>query len=122
MANKDDVGRFGEQLATDYLIAAGLSVLERNWRGTRGELDAITLDGQTLVAVEVKTRSGLKFGHPAAGVTEAKLARIRRLTGEWITHHGAAHRGQFTDIRIDVVAITLRPDADPVIEHLRGVS
>lgn len=122
MANKDDVGHIGEQLAADYLSASGVLVLERNWRGTRGELDAVALDGRTLVAVEVKTRSGLGFGHPAAGVTEAKLARIRRLAGEWIALRGADHRGQFTEIRIDVIAVTLRPDADPVIEHLRGVS
>ncbi len=68
MRVKDAVGRFGEQLAGDYLAEACLTILERNWRCPEGEIDIIALDGSVLVVVEVKTRSTTAFGEPAEAV------------------------------------------------------
>ncbi len=81
MGANDAVGRYGEKVAAAHLVEAGWTLLDRNWRGTRGELDVVALDGDVLVAVEVKTRRGTGFGHPAQAVTPAKLGRLRRLTG-----------------------------------------
>lgn len=122
MAAKDDVGRRGEQLAAQLLTDEGYTLLTRNWRGLDGELDLVALDGTTLVAVEVKTRSGTLFGHPAEAVTPRKLARLRRLTGQWLTEHGRELRPRFRDVRIDVVAVTLPRDGVATLELLRGVS
>lgn len=85
MAKKDGVGRYGERVAVRHVEARGWRVLDTNWRGTEGELDIVALDGDVLVVVEVKTRSGLGFGHPAEAVTPRKLTRIKRLTGQWLT-------------------------------------
>ena len=87
MGANDAVGRYGEKVAAAHLVEAGWTLLDRNWRGTRGELDVVALDGDVLVAVEVKTRRGTGFGHPAQAVTPAKLGRLRRLTGEWLATH-----------------------------------
>ncbi|MEO6886287.1 MAG: YraN family protein, partial [Jatrophihabitantaceae bacterium] len=84
MRVKDAVGRYGENLAADYLRAAGLQVLERNWRRPEGEVDIIALDGATVVFVEVKTRSTTAFGDPAEAVTAQKAARIHRLAMRWV--------------------------------------
>ncbi|HMO12215.1 MAG TPA: YraN family protein, partial [Actinotalea sp.] len=62
MAAKDALGRYGERLVADRLERSGWCVLERNWRGTRGELDLVAIEGRTLVVVEVKTRSGPGYG------------------------------------------------------------
>lgn len=118
MRAKDAVGRYGEKLAAARLADAGWQVLDRNWRGTGGELDLVALDGDVLVTVEVKTRRGTGFGHPAEAVTAAKLARLRRLTGEWLTTHEVRARS----VRIDVVAIILPRSGAARVEHLRGVS
>ena len=91
MGAKDAVGRYGEQ-SSRRACAAGWQVLDRNWRGTRGELDIVALDGGVLVVVEVKTRSGDGFGHPAEAVTAGKLARLRRLAGQWLAEHAVARR------------------------------
>ncbi|MCL1872315.1 MAG: YraN family protein [Promicromonosporaceae bacterium] len=122
MAAKDDVGRRGEQLAAELLTQEGYRVLARNWRGHDGELDLVALDGSTLVAVEVKTRSSARYGHPAEAVTPRKVARLRRLTGQWLSEHGHTVRPGFRDVRIDVVAVLLPPDGPVRAEVLRGVS
>ena len=117
MGAKDAVGRYGERVATAHLVDAGWTVLDRNWRGTRGELDVVALDGDVLVAVEVKTRRSAAYGHPAEAVTPRKLARIRGLTVEWLR----AHDSRPASVRVDVIAITLPPGGAPRLEHLVGV-
>lgn len=118
MRAKDAVGQYGERVATTHLVEWGWRILDRNWRGVGGEPDIVALDGNVLVAVEVKTRSGTGFGHPAQAVTSAKLARIRRLTGQWLT----THEVRAASVRIDVVAVILPRSGAAQVEHLRGVS
>ncbi len=118
MRAKDAVGRYGERVAARRLRAAGWRLLDRNWRGAGGELDLVALDGETLVAVEVKTRRGRGWGHPAEAVTPAKLARLKRLTGQWLAQHDVAARS----VRIDVMAIVVPRAGAAQVEHLHGVS
>ena len=113
---KGAVGRFGEQLAVRHLEAAGLQILDRNWRCPEGEIDIVAADGHTLVVCEVKTRSGAAFGDPAEAVVGAKAARLRRLALRWLAARGLGWR----DLRFDVVTVLRRPDGDPVVRHLRG--
>ena len=136
-------GRYGEDLAATYLEDIGWTILERNWRpdhGLRGELDIIALepfrgcresDGQpirlireqqgsmrpTLVIVEVKTRSSLRQGPPAAAVDARKLARLRALAAAWASIHETAHAG----LRLDVVSILLRDSRPALLRHHRAV-
>lgn len=143
MAKKDGVGRYGERVALRHVVSRGWQVLDTNWRGKDGELDIVALDGDVLVVIEVKTRSGHGFGHPAEAVTPQKLARIKRLTGQWLTAFRerlvAARlaeeampdspvpvlpdvRARFGAIRIDVLAVTLQPQGPAVVEHLESVA
>ena len=117
MAAKDTLGRRGEQLAADYLLGAGMSIIERNWRCPLGEIDLIARDGNETVFVEVKTRAGLGYGHPLESITAAKLARLRRLAASWCE----AHPGEAASIRIDAVAIVAPRGGGVSIEHLRRV-
>lgn len=116
------VGRYGEELAARMLEDAGWVIVDRNWRGTRGELDLVALDGRELVVVEVKTRTGLGFGHPAEAVTAPKLARLRRLAGEWLSGRAAeVVSTRPPSVRVDVVGVLLAPGCPPRLDHLRGV-
>jgi putative endonuclease len=117
MAAKDELGRRGEQLAERHLLARGYRLVERNWRCRQGEIDLVVRDGDALVFVEVKTRSGVAFGHPFEAITPQKLARLRRLAVEWC----AVHPGERGRIRIDAVAVLAPRGATPTIEHLVGV-
>ncbi|MGX5679926.1 YraN family protein [Schumannella luteola] len=117
MATKDVLGRRGEEIAAQHLTARGLTIIERNWRCARGEIDLVARDGDVLVIVEVKTRSGLGFGHPLEAITTAKLARLRQLAAAWCE----AHPGHWRSIRIDAVAVIAPRDGAVTVEHLEGV-
>ena len=117
MRAKDAVGRYGEGVAAAHVRDAGWVVLDRNWRGQGGELDLVALDGTELVAIEVKTRRSVAFGHPAEAVTPRKLARVRRLTAQWL----AAHDVHPESVRIDVMAVLVTGRGAAQVDHLVGV-
>ena len=120
MRTKDAVGRFGEQVAVEYLERAGLRILERNWRCRDGELDIVARDGDVVVFCEVKARSGVGFGVPAEAVTPAKSRRIRLLAARWLAERRADGAAQgCADVRFDVVGV-LRGRDGVAVEHVRG--
>jgi putative endonuclease len=113
---RNALGSYGERVAVRVLTEAGLQVLDRNWRCRDGELDVVARDGDALVFCEVKTRTGVGFGHPAEAVTPAKRARLRRLARAWL----AAHEHHAPDLRFDVVGVQV-PVSGPVrVTHLRN--
>lgn len=114
------LGKYGEDLAARRLTEAGMTVLERNWRGGRtGEIDIVARDGDALVVCEVKTRSEDSFEHPMAAVTAAKADRLRGLAERWLQEHGGAPPG---GVRIDLVGVLVPRRGAPVVEHARGVA
>ena len=110
------LGRFGEDLAVRHLQAAGLDILDRNWRCAEGEIDIVAAEGGTLVVCEVKTRTGTAFGDPAEAVVGGKAVRLRRLALRYLAERGIG----WQDLRFDVVTVVRRSDGDPVVRHLRG--
>ncbi|MCK9897770.1 YraN family protein [Frankia sp. AgB32] len=116
MAAKDELGRFGEEVACQHLAAGGAVLLDRNWRCRDGELDVVVRDGQTLVFCEVKTRSGTRYGSGAEAVVGRKAARIRRLAARWL----AEHPHEPSPVRFDVVLVSRQPTGPVRVEHLRG--
>ncbi|MEU8079789.1 YraN family protein [Catellatospora citrea] len=110
------LGAWGERLAAAHLLAAGMVLLDRNWRGAAGEIDIVARDGDTLVFCEVKTRRGATFGTPAEAVARAKVRRLRQLAAQWLAVSGIRP----AEVRFDVVSVHAPRDADPVVDHLRG--
>ena len=116
MATHQQLGARGEDIAVRYLEGIGLEVVERNWRHRTGELDIVAREGDTVVFVEVKTRSGIGYGTPAEAVTYFKQTRIRGLALYWL----ALQQGPWVQIRFDVVAILVGRDDTPQITHVRA--
>ncbi len=116
---RGELGALGEQLAADYLTGLGLVILERNWRCRYGELDAIAADrsGNTVVFVEVKTRTGDGFGGLAQAVTAQKVRRLRRLAAVWL----AGQDSRWEKLRIDVIGVRIGRRRTPEIAHLQGI-
>jgi len=111
------IGAYGEAVAARHLSELGLVVLERNWRCDEGELDLVLRDGSVLVVCEVKTRTSLVAGTPHEAITDAKLARLRRLAERWAHERGVRPAG----IRIDLVAVQ-RPQRGPArVDHVVGL-
>jgi putative endonuclease len=83
------LGRYGEKLALDHLGARGFTVLARNYRRRRGEIDLIAFDGRTLIFVEVKTHQLGRSQPPAsvkplAYLSAGQLARYRPVAQAWL--------------------------------------
>jgi putative endonuclease len=114
-----ELGALGEQLAIDHLSRLGLRILTRNWRCRYGELDvvAVELTTNTVVFVEVKTRTGDGFGGLAQAVTAQKARRLRRLAAMWLATQGE----RWAAIRIDVIGVRIGRRRTPEITHLQGI-
>ncbi len=117
-ARNKALGSYGEGVAARHLTDAGMVVLERNWTCRFGEIDIVARDGDTLVFVEVKTRSGTSHGTNLEAVTQAKAERLRTLAGAWL--EGRAIRPPVT--RIDVVAVQIPAKGPAEVRHVKAVA
>jgi len=114
------LGALGEALAVDHLTGMGLRIVGRNWRCRYGELDVIACDEatETVVFVEVKTRTGDGYGGLAYAVTPRKVRRLRRLAGLWL----AGQERRWAAIRLDVIGVRVGRRYTPEITHVQGIS
>ncbi|WP_345802791.1 YraN family protein [Microbacterium sp. AZCO] len=119
MAEKDVLGRAGEDRAARYFESLGFTILDRNWRTRGGELDLVVASPVELVVVEVKTRRSESFGHPLEAVGELKKARLWRLSMAWLAAHPGAAQGR--RLRIDAVGLIGPDPATASLEHLSGI-
>jgi putative endonuclease len=120
------LGATGEALAVQALQAAGLTVVERNWRCAAGEIDIVAQEtgpdyvrGLTsvpwLVIVEVRTRRGQAFGTALQSVAQRKQAKLREVAKAYVEH--AQWAGPW---RIDVVAVQMDGRGKLLaVEHIR---
>ena len=113
---KGEIGREGEALARKFLKGKGLKIIGHNYRTRWGELDIVAREGDTLVFVEVKTRSGRLFGGPLAAVTLKKQQRIRRMAKTYLVEKGL----QDIPARFDVVGIVMRSGDAPHIQWVEN--
>ena len=111
-------GVLGEEIATNFLIARGYRILERNFRCKGGEVDIIARDpgDKSLVFIEVKARRGLTYGVPQLAVTAFKQRQISKAALTWLSKN----RLHDTNARFDVIAILLHTDAAHNIEHIKN--
>lgn|SRR3989338_4931720 len=112
------IGNFGELLARDYLQKNGYKIITTNYRTKLGEVDIIAKEGETLCFIEVKTRSGTKFGSPEESINKNKLAKI----GNCLQYYLQTREQKFNDYRIDVVAIELLNNQVSRIEIIKNAS
>ena len=100
MAEHNDLGKNGENVAANYLLRNGYVILERNWRYNRDEIDIIARDQEWLVIVEVKTRTSAWFGEPETSVTPSKQRSLVRAAEGYIQERN--FRGE---TRFDVIGV-----------------
>lgn len=96
-------GARAEALAAAFLAARGLTIVERNFRCRRGELDLIARDGSTLVFVEVRLRTRRDFGGAAASITATKRARIAAAAGFYLTRLQRTPPCRFDAVLLDAL-------------------
>jgi putative endonuclease len=117
-----ETGIRGEKLACEFLGQNGYSILETNYRCPGGEIDIIARQKDTLVFIEVRTKTSRQFGGPEESITPVKAARLRTLAA----HYGQCHENLPEARRIDVVAIQMnrngRASRIEIIENAIGES
>ena len=118
MESRQAIGKWGEQVAVEYLAGRGVNILARNVRTPYGEIDIIGQCEGALVFVEVKTRTTTRLGMPETAVTEQKAAHLQDAAEHYLQQNPEAGENW----RIDVVAVLGRPgDRKPQIEWFEDV-
>ena len=100
MAQHNDLGNEGEQMAASYLIKKGYKILEQNWHYKHKEIDIIATQDDTLIIAEVKTRSTEEWEHPAEAITNSKIKFLVDATEAYIEE-----RDIDKEVRFDVISV-----------------
>ncbi len=103
MAQHNELGKQGEQVAYHFLLQKGYTILERNWRTGRAEIDLIAKIDEVMVFVEIKTRSDNYFGEPESAITQQKMDLMTHAAGFYMEEVG--HDWEF---RFDVISVIIR--------------
>ena len=111
MAEHNELGKLGEELAVEFLQKEGYAILETNWTFQKAEIDIIAQKENTLAIVEVKTRSSLEFGLPQDFVKPKKIQLLVKAVNEYVVSGDLD-----VDVRFDIIAVH-KEDKSFVIEH-----
>lgn len=115
-ASARTLGDRGEAAAAKFIKAEGFRIIEKNFRCKSGEIDIIARDGDTVVFVEVKTRSSDGYGSPVEAVGPVKIRRIIRASETYLATHSQGRRSHQPypaphppkAVRYDVVSVELK--------------
>ena len=117
MAAHNELGAWGEQLAVDYLLRKGYTIMERDWKSGHRDIDIIAKNGDVVVFVEVKTRRNRVFGEPEEAIDFHKLQNLQQAINHYVKYK---HIRQ--PIRFDIVSIVGTIGNTPDIRHIQDVT
>lgn len=103
MSDKIKKGKAGEEAAAQFLSSKGYTIVERNFRFRRAEIDLIIQKDNWLVFVEVKARSSDEYGYPESFVDQKKIKNVLLGAAEYL--HQTDWKGH---VRYDVVSVSIR--------------
>jgi putative endonuclease len=113
MAEHNELGKLGEELAVKFLRKNGYEILETNWTFQKAEIDIIAQKENILAVVEVKTRSSLEFGLPQDFVKPKKIQLLVKAINEYVVSKDLDF-----EVRFDIIAVH-KEDKSFAIEHLK---
>ena len=112
MSKHSKIGIKGEQIAEDFLLKKGYSIINKNWRHGKKEIDLVVYKNNTLVIVEVKTRSGTFSGFPEEAVNARKKQHLRDAAAAYQTAFP-----EYVHIRHDIISIMMKDGVVTEILH-----
>lgn len=101
MAQHNDTGKVGEELARQFLVENGYAILETNWRLGKLEADIIAYKEGVVVFVEVKTRSSLDYGEPVEFVSRSKQRGYVKMANVYMSVRDRDEEARFDIIGVD---------------------
>ena len=111
-----EIGRRGEDLAQEYLLGAGFTLLHRNWRNGRYELDLVAEKEGVLHIVEVKTRAAGNLTSPEEAYTRAKFRSLCRAAEYYIRLYKVE-----LDVQFDLIAVEHDPSGESTLRYIPDV-
>ncbi len=115
---RQNLGKWGESQAADYLARQGFTLLERNVRTPYGEIDLVVEKDGLVIFVEVKTRRSRTFGYPEESVNLRKQIHLKNSVEYYIQNHPEVQR----EWRVDVISIQATGASRPTqITHFKNV-
>jgi putative endonuclease len=115
--HRQAIGRWGEEMASQYLIAKGYALLAHNIHSPHGEIDIVASKDGLLVFVEVKTRSSHAFAFPEDSVNRRKQAYLLSAAEDYLQ----AHPESGESWQFDVIAVEGTPGGKARIDHFENV-
>jgi putative endonuclease len=112
MAQHNELGKKGEEIAADFLQKAGYEILETNWVFQKAEIDIIAQKENILAIVEVKTRNSADFGLPQDFVKGKKIQNLVKAVDQYMTENDLD-----LEVRFDIIGIVLN-NKEISIEHI----
>lgn len=113
---RKEIGEFGEQMASDFLVRKGYVILVRNFCVRGGEIDIIARHETDLIIVEVKTRTSIVYGFGEEAVDKQKQKRMKIALASYTAPFFVRY------IRFDIIAIDLdRNQKSATIRHLKNI-
>lgn len=117
--SRKQLGQWGEEIAASYLRHQGYAILEHNIRTPYGEIDLLASQADTLIFVEIKTRSSASLGNPEISITPKKFAHMVSSAQSYLLEHPEFTTGW----RIDVISVLRRADGQsPEIVHFENIT
>lgn len=113
MAEHNQLGEKGEQLAVDYLLEHKYKIVARNYRFLKAEVDVIAQKENTLICVEVKTRSTIDFGNPQDFINPKKIKLLVAAMDNFVIENDLD-----LEVRFDIIAVVKQKNVFQ-IEHLK---
>jgi putative endonuclease len=114
MAQHNELGKKGEQLAVDFLLKENYKIIERNYRFDKAEVDIIARKDDILAIIEVKTRSTKDFGDPQDFVKPKQIKNLVKAVNEYVIENNLE-----SEVRFDIIAV-VKEKKGFSIEHLEN--
>lgn len=115
MAYNKELGANGEKIAKEFLLKEGYTILESNFRCRLGEIDIIALEGEYLIFIEVKTRTGYLYGYPIEAINAKKKNSLVKVAQTYL----ALKKLKDKNLRFDVVEIIIKNKDSKAPEEIR---
>ena len=114
MAEHNDYGFWGEEVAVEYLECKGYTICHRDWRMGHRDIDIVAYDGEEIVFVEVKTRRNNYFCNPEEAVDERKIQNLLIAAEAYVSAYEIDNPTRF-----DVITIVGNKDTRYTINHIK---
>ena len=113
MGTTQIIGATGEKAAEEWLAREGFTIVARNWRSGRYELDVVARRGDTIHFVEVKTRDAESWETPEESLTPAKQRAFRHAVQAWLAANP-------TDLepQMDLIAVENPTEGRPALRYI----